>query len=292
MIANNSVRTAFSLLHLALSLFSFSVCVMYIGIERILSLAHLLQKDTLFIFIDLFLIGSVAFCGFVTWQTEKILLSKRISYFLVFLAIVQCILLTLANSSRTDIVIILGSPLLTASIFVFLLTFSQIGNVEYLQKSIQRDTSNSNLLDIDFLTEKDANKAPSVFWKIHRVFAFSCFILSIFIINILIETSAPKEIIFIPTLFLAGSLLLLFIPKIGSWIFSVVSILSGVGILVIFCVFFLFDLPDNALEKIELVISLSTAVLSFLFLCITLAMLLLSKEAKEEWKTKNKLENQ
>jgi hypothetical protein len=260
--------------------------------EKITSFLHFVNKHEMYVMIDGLLIGCVAFYGFVTWQKDEISTSKQVSYILVALIVLECLLLILtSHSSRLDRILVPCIPIFTATIFMFLLIFSR---KESLQNSKEIDTS--NFLDIDFLIESNFKEETTPFWKMNRIFSFTCFTLSIFLFLFIILTSPPEEVILFSVFFLVGSIILWFFPKVGSWIFSILSILVGLSLLGCFCYFVLFELltknSDNNLKDIFIDISLSVIVFSLTFMCINLAMLLLSNEAQQEWKENKSSQNQ
>ena len=165
----------------------------------------------------------------------------------------------------------------TPSTFLFLLAFSKIGQ-------IQNNLENKNhSLDSDFL-DSTHDTSLSIFWKPNHIVSLSSDVFAILLFLSLLTIGSPSWTPIIPCIFLIGSVVLWLFPKIGSWIFAIVSSLAGIGIVVLFITAMIMkplDLSSN--KDVTFALFFSIVIFSLFLLCIGMAMLLLSKEAKEEW---------
>jgi len=276
MIANKPIRHSISLIHFAIGVFCTTVFILYVATKAKWSIAALLNGKESFFVILFGVIGLFSFFGALSWQTVAFQAAKKTTYTLSLLFLLEYLAILLISSNSQEFVIALV-PTLVPAIFLFLIAFSKINQFE------SNTTKYNNFLDADFLvTEKET--PISTFWKPNRIVSFTTLIFSILLFPALMSSGAPFWTVFIPSTFLILSVMLWLLPKIGSWIFSVLSVLAGIS-LVVFYVFLIKDKSFNVEEeKLYIIGAISLVVMSLASLGWGLAMLLLSKEAKEEWK--------
>jgi hypothetical protein len=277
MIANKSVRSAISLLHLSVALCCFSVFFLIFSTELHFSFSLFYQKKELTSFIILIGIGFLSFFASLSWQTTDLRFSKSLSYLVSLCFLMESIVvLTTTNIKSRDFFILVIVPTITPAVCFFLLAFSKIN------QSVESDTKEYSTLDSDFLEVK-GNTNLSVLWKPNRIVSFNSFVFSILLFPSLLAAGADIWSISIPCSFLVISVILWLFPKIGSWIFSVISILTSISIVGLFIALIVFKPPAGS-EIVYIISGLSVVVISVVLLCCGLSMLLLSKEAKQEWK--------
>ncbi|WP_338762176.1 hypothetical protein WAF17_17055 [Bernardetia sp. ABR2-2B] len=178
----------------------------------------------------------------------------------------------------------------------FLFLFNFTNTLCFKHSSVQ--TTNEKIIDIldnDTLSFKYDVKKKDYFWSISRIFSCTCFLSSVLLFSFFLTTDSSLDWKFIlPFPFLIISVLLWRLPKTGSLIFTFFSVLVAVSIPCAFLIFIIYKPLINLNTNMEMLILFNFIIGLFGLstLCISLAMLLLSKEAKEEWKTKVKLENQ
>lgn len=281
MIANNSVRSAISFIHLAIGIFCISFLVMVLS-EKAIHSSSFYKKKEFFSFLLLGILGISSCIACLSWQTTYLQISKRISYFIVVCFLLFYFSLFNNLNSSTDL-LIAATVIFTTALFLFLLAFSKVGQLQTKNLEIKND-----VLDSDFLISPDEEQDTiSIFWKPNRIVSLSSFVFSILLFIFILTTHMPVWASLIPCTFLIGSIVLWIFPKIGSWIFAIVSSLAGIGIVTAFSIALIMKLSNsNFNNDLKFTVFFSLVVFSIFILCISMAMLLLSKEAKEEWKNK------
>lgn len=286
MIANNSVRSAICFLHLGIAIFCLGIFALIITSEMKVSLTAFLHNKEFFSFLLIAIIGSISFVIFLTLQANSTKTAIYLSYFVSLLFIIEYITISQHISSRVETLIGFMIPTFVPSLLVFLLAFSKISKSKHANTS-----SLNNLLDSDFLIgQNDEKYKTKIFWKPNRIVSVSSFLFSILLFLVLLITNSPTWIIFIPCLFFVGSAILWLFPKIGSWIFSVVSILTGIILFFGIEILLFQRYQDSTIamdtkEFISIVILFSTSTIGLSIIFVSLSMLLLSKEAKDRWVT-------
>jgi uncharacterized membrane protein YidH (DUF202 family) len=277
MIPNKSIRHAISLIHFAIGVFCTSIFILYAATEAKWSLATLLNGKESFFVILLGIIGLFSFFGALSWQTVASQVAKKITYTLSLFFLLEYLAILFISSNSQEFIIALV-PTLVPAVFLFLIAFSKINQLE------GNKTEYNNFLDADFLVNEKETPIFT-FWKPNRIVSLTTLIFSILLFPALMSSGAPFWTIFIPSTFLIFGVMLWLLPKTGSWIFSVISVLAGIG-LVGFYLFLIKNKPINAeTDKLYIVGVISLVVVSLASLGWGLAMLLLSKEAKQEWET-------
>ncbi len=280
MIANKPIHSAVSLLHLSVSLFCFSLFFLFLLIDqRVFSFVSVYERKEFLSFAIVVCIGFVSFCGFVSWQTSFSQFSQLITYTvsLGFLLVSTTILSTgNFQSTGSMIVITLG---LTPATFFFLLAFSKLSHSKI------KVTNYNDSLDSDFLgSEKEQNLFT--FWKPNRIVALTSLLFSILLFPTLLAAKAPIWSILIPFLFLVISITLGLFDKIGSQIFSFLSSISSIGLIGFYSVTIIDKLStDTTQEPTYILVFVSVMVISIALSFWSIAMLLMSEEARKEWET-------
>jgi hypothetical protein len=275
MIANKPVRLVISFIHLSIAFFCIAFCVGFTLTDKGGSLRSLIFSNDFFPVLLCFSVGFSAFIGFAAWQRDNFLLSKRITYFTAFLGLVEYITILSNEADEMEKFLAMSMFFVAPILFVFLLGFSKVGTLFSTQKN------EIETLDASFLQENNETKQV-YFWKVNRIVATTFLTFSFFVAVIMLDDNAPLVILFPPFLLLSiGSILLLVFPKTGSYIFSTLSIIIGLIVLplVVFSILKVDGFPNNN----DIIFATSTIFFVSVFF-ITIAMLLLSKEAKQEWK--------
>jgi uncharacterized membrane protein YidH (DUF202 family) len=277
MIANKRIRHSISLIHFAIGVFCTNIFILYAATEAKWSLAALLNGEESFFVILLGIIGLFSFFGALSWQTVASQVAKKITYMLSLFFLLEYIAIFFISSNSKEFIIALV-PTLVPAVFLFLIAFSKINQFE------GNKTEYNNFLDADFLVnEKETHTAT--FWKPNRIVSLTTLIFSILLFPASISSGAPFWTIFVPSTFLILSIMLWLLPKTGSWIFSVISVLAGISLVGLY-VFLIVNKPINAeKDKVYIIGAISLVIVSLASLGWGLAMLLLSKEAKQEWKS-------
>ncbi|WP_291725923.1 hypothetical protein [Bernardetia sp.] len=274
MIAKQPIRFAISIIHLAIAIFCGSFIVMEVFQKGFLAFNG---RDKI-IFLVLACIVVSAIAASLAWLSHYITTAKKISYILVF-SFTFLLLPLLPELKNTSDIISFSMVIATVASFIFLLAFSKI---THHQTTIQSTENNS--LDADFLaSELDKNTNSSIFWKPNHIVAFSSLVFALALFISLTDMGAPSWVISAPSAFFIGSVVLWIFPKIGSWIFSVVSILAAIGITGMLIYTSITRQGYDSSESIKFILFFSVIVGSICLLCIGMAMLLLSKEAQQEW---------
>ena len=277
MIANKPIQHSISLIHFTISVFCLSIFILYLFKEAKWSLNSLINEKVGVLIILLGVIGLFSFFGALSWQTIISQTAKKISSLIGLLFVIEYITIFFLGSKSKEFIIAL-TPTLTPAVFLFLLAFSKITQFQQTNREEYND-----FLDSDFLISKQ-DLPTSIFWKPNRIVSFTSFIFSILFFPALMVLGTPLWTVSIPITFLVLCVILWLLPKIGSWSFSVLSVLGGVGLIGLFA-FLLITKPINSpKDKIYIIGIISLLVLSIASLGLGLAMFLLSKEAQQEWK--------
>lgn len=280
MLVNTSIRTSISLLHLSVALFCFSIFFLFFS-ELHFSLIKLYKKRQFFFFLLLICLSFLSFCAALSWQTTVLRFSKLLSYLVSLCFLIGLLALFGISKSNTEELLVITVPTLAPALCFFLLAFSKITQVQQNTVIEYNDS-----LDSDFLKIQDITNL-SIFWKPNRIVSLCSVVFSIFLFPSLLVVGAHIWSISIPCFFLVIGAVLWLFPKIGSWIFSIVSLLVGTGLVGI-CIAFLITGPLTiTTDKIYTISSITVVMLSLFLLCFSFAMLLLSKEAKQEWKSRH-----
>ena len=93
----------------------------------------------------------------------------------------------------------------------------------------------------------------------------------------------PNAFIPVAIILVVVGFLLIFLPKIGSWIASFVLSLSAIGIFCFMIYLLFFETKDAGANFTKIAFAVTT-VSSVSFFFASIAMLLISREAKAEWK--------
>ncbi|AFM03883.1 hypothetical protein Fleli_1457 [Bernardetia litoralis DSM 6794] len=278
MIANKPVQHSISLIHFTIGILCLSTFGLYLSSEAKWALSSLIGKKESFFIILLGIIGLFSFFGALSWQTTASKTSKTISYLISLLFLLEYITILFISSNSKEYVIGL-LPTVTPAVFLFLVAYSKInqfqengGGVEY-----------NDYLDSDFLINEEKKYIPT-FLKPNRIVSFILFLFSVLLFLVFTSSGAPFWTIIIPSIFLVFCIILWLLPKIGSWIFSIMSILTSISVIGLF-IFLMLTKPFNdGVNKIHMISFFSLLVLSIASFGWGLAMLLLSKEAQQEWK--------
>ncbi|WP_338762172.1 hypothetical protein WAF17_17045 [Bernardetia sp. ABR2-2B] len=276
MIANRPAHFCISFIHLSIALFCFAFFVGFVLTDKEGSLYNLMRSNDFLALIICFLIGCIALAGFVFWQKDDIALAKKINYLVSFSILIQYLVVVVVVQ-KMKVALALGLLLFSPMLFIFLLALSKVGIGSKVY-----ELDNDNILDTDFLKSSKTVPKHNYFLKINRIVATLFFMFAIMMVINNVFNKLPN--VFIPiytTLFVLCGLLLIF-PKIGSWVSSIFSLMTGIGVFG-FVVYNLFFKNNDTSSFENIVFGVSTVFSVSLFL-IGIAMLLLSKEAKEEWK--------
>lgn len=280
MIANKSIHYAISFIHFTIALFCLSIFMLYVSQQWKWSLYLLFGKKESFFIILLGIVSLLSFFGALSWQTSFSKTSQKISFLISLFFLIEYIaIFFIAHAS--DAFIIALVPTITPAMFLFLLAFSKAN--QFQENRIEYA---NNYLDSDFLVDKEKSYI-SIFWKPNRIVSFTSFVFTILLFLSLMVSNAPFGVFFIPLIFLGLAVTLLLFPKIGSWICAIAVILMGMGLVGAF-IFLIITKPFNNNDEMYILGFVSLSVLSLAALGGGIAMLLLSKEAKQEWKMKTR----
>lgn len=275
MITQQPIRFAISTIHLAIAIFCSSIVFMVLLTD---GLDVMYGKKGFMSFLALIGLSVTSLIAGVVWLTQHTKIAQRVSYGVV-LSLILLIVTFVPNLNKADS-ITFSSLLLTVSGFIFLLAYSKINPVQVIQE-ITEDT----FLDADFLiSEHQEQEKLSNFWKPNRIVSCSSFIFTISLFILFSSMGAPLWATFLPCAFFIGSVVLWRTPKTGSWIFSIVSILSGLGGVGLVIFGLATKHPLSLDNEMKFAVFVSVLALSVLMLCFGMAMFLLSKEAQQEWK--------
>ncbi|WP_375559147.1 hypothetical protein ACE193_15580 [Bernardetia sp. OM2101] len=280
MLINTSIRISISLLHLSVAMFCFSLFFLFFS-EVDFSPIELYQKRQFVFFLLLICLSFLSFCASLSWQTTFVRFSKLLSYLVSLCFLIGLIALFSIAKSTSEELLVITVPTIPPAICFFLLAFSKITQI---RKNTVIEYNDS--LDSDFLEIQEETNL-SIFWKPNRIVSICSVVFSIFLFPSLLVVGVPTWSISIPCFFLIIGIILWLFPKVGSWIFSVVSLLVGTGLVGIFIALLITEPLTITTDKIYIIGSITVVILSLFLLCFSFAMLLLSKEAKQEWKSRH-----
>lgn len=280
MLINTSIRTSISLLHLSVAMFCFSLFFLFFS-EVDFSPIELYQKRQFVFFLLLICLSFLSFCASLSWQTTFLRFSKLLSYLVSIFFLIGLIALFSIAKSTSEELLVITVPTITPAICFFLLAFSKITQTQQNTVIHYNDSLDSDFLEI----QEEMN--ISVFWKPNRIVSICSVVFSIFLFPSLLAAGAHIWSVSIPCFFLIIGIILWLFPKVGSWIFSVVSLLVGIGVVGLFIAFLISSSFTITTDKIYIISSTTVITLSLFLLCFSFAMLLLSKEAKQEWKSRH-----
>ncbi|WP_291725924.1 hypothetical protein [Bernardetia sp.] len=277
MIANQPAKFCISLIHLSIALFCFSFCVGFTLADKEGSFLALIKSNDFFAVLVCFLVGIVALVGFIFWQRDDSKNAKKTSYLVSFLILIQYLVITLAEQ-KMKVNLVLGLFLFPPILLIFLLGVSEMGK-ESKKYQIAHDT----ILDSDFLEPFEIPQTTNYFFKTNRIIAIFLGVGAIMMVLNNLFNRMPDAFIPVYVSLLVVSFFLLVLPKLGSWIAYIALNLLALGVFggMIYLLFFQTKDVDNNFDKIVFAVSTVSSV-SFFF--IGIAMLLFSKEAKEERK--------
>ena len=276
MIAGKPIRSAVSLLYLSVALCCFVPFFIYLFTEANLSLRSLYRDKSFFFFVVSLGIGA---SSLVASASQHQNFAKLLSYLVAMGFLLATVsILHLTNYRKSD-VILAFVPTIAPAILFFLVGFSKITQLK------ESSSENYDTLDSDFLViEESQTQESSIFWKPNRIIAFAAFVFCLILFPSLLSAGAPVWTISAPCVLLVLSVVLALAPKIGSWIVAIASLLAGIGITGSFITLLIINTPPKSSDRIFLIVAFSVIMLGiFLFGC-GIAMFLLSKEAKAEWK--------
>ncbi|WP_338792563.1 hypothetical protein [Bernardetia sp. MNP-M8] len=206
-------------------------------------------------------------------------------YFIILFSI--CVVLK-TNWLSTDSIVTLT---LFFTIFVFLISFSQHSSFSEPRLLIQ---NNDTILDKFEENNQDKTEEKPYFLRIHRIFSFAFISIGIGIITLSTQTgghisvSEGLGLTFLGFILLGVAGLLWKFPRVMSWIVALVCLGCFIFGEILFFEVNVGDMIQNQKKGMELSLIKIISVPLFGFSFLFLALIAISKTAREEWKMNSK----